>query len=336
MDLHARVRERHQGRSTRSRPSRRAGPPVRAGRRSPGADAAVDAVHARVQRVQVELEPLRVRLSVQRQERRHRRRSRSTSRSTSSDGRSTPDVWSPAVTVTGAARRRTPEGSRGAGRPIRDPRTRCGRGVHAARAGHRAHLPRLGHRQLRARRDRDVRCVLLLPDAGRGPRLAGRGGDPGRGAVCRAPRRRDPERHPPLHARGGAARAAGGDARRADRAPGTRRPEALGQRLPPGRPVPADAQLHPARMVRIRRRAGTRRRAAGPADPARDRHRAHVRAVGVHPVHEDRARDLGERRERASGVGARLVAEPARHRHVGDRRCDRRASPASCWRRTPG
>ncbi len=44
----------------------------REGRRSPGAGPAVDAVDARLQRVQVELEPLRVHLSVQRQGRRHR------------------------------------------------------------------------------------------------------------------------------------------------------------------------------------------------------------------------------------------------------------------------
>ena len=49
----------------------------------------------------------------------------------------------------------------------------------------------------------------------------------------------DPERHPPLHARDRTAGPPGRDARRADRAPGSRRAEALGQRLPPGRPVPA-------------------------------------------------------------------------------------------------
>ena len=65
---------------------RRRGAEDREGRRSPGADPAVDTVDARVQRVQVELEPLRVHLSVRRQEHRHRTRHRSTSRSTSSDG----------------------------------------------------------------------------------------------------------------------------------------------------------------------------------------------------------------------------------------------------------
>ena len=44
---------------------------TREGRRSPGAHPAVDAVDARVQRVQVELEPLRVHLSIRRQEHRH-------------------------------------------------------------------------------------------------------------------------------------------------------------------------------------------------------------------------------------------------------------------------
>ena len=50
--------------------------------------------------------------------------------------------------------------------------------------------------------------------------------------------------------------------------------EALGQRLPPGRPVPAHPQLHVARMVRVQRGAGARRRPGGPPDPARDRDRA--------------------------------------------------------------
>ena len=96
-----------------------------------------------------------------------------------------------------------------------------------------------------------------------------------------------------------------------------------------------DPQLHVARVVRLRRRARTRRRPAGPPDPARDRDRAHVRAVGLHPVHEDRARDLGERGERAGGGGARMVAEPPRHGHVGDRRRHRRVRrhPARTERR---
>ena len=89
VDLDARVRERHQGRSTRSRPEPSiAGAADREGRRPPGADAAVDAVDTGLQRVHVELEPLRLRLAVQRQERGHRDKSRSTSRSTSSDRRS--------------------------------------------------------------------------------------------------------------------------------------------------------------------------------------------------------------------------------------------------------
>ena len=49
-------------------------------------------------------------------------------------------------------------------------------------------------------------------------------------------------------------------------------------------------------------RDGTRRRPGGPPDPARHRDRAHVRAVGLHPVHPDRTGDLRERGERAGGV----------------------------------
>ena len=83
-------------------------------------------------------------------------------------------------------------------------------------------------------------------------------------------------------------------------------------------------QLHAERVVRLQRRAGRGRRPGGPPDPARHRDRAHRAALGLHPVHQDRARDLGQRRERAGGVGARMVAELPRHGDVGDRRCHRR------------
>ena len=81
---------------------------------------------------------------------------------------------------------------------------------------------------------------------------------------------------------------------------------------------------------------GRCRRPGGPPDPARHRDRAHVRAVGLHPVHPDRAGDLGERGERAGGGRAGMVAEPPGDGHVGDRRRDRQASPASCSHPTPG
>ena len=72
LDRHARLRERDQvARLVHSRDRDRS-PQERQGRRPPGADPAVDTVDARLQRVQVELEPLRVRLSVQRQGRGHR------------------------------------------------------------------------------------------------------------------------------------------------------------------------------------------------------------------------------------------------------------------------
>ena len=210
------------------------------------------------------------------------------------------------------------------------------RGVHAARAGHRPHLPRLRHRQLRGRRHRDVRRVLLFPDARRATRLAGRSRDPGRGAVRGAARRRHPERHPPLHARGGTAGPPGRDARSAGGAPGPRRRQDLGHRLPPGRPVPAHAQLHVARVVRLPRRAGPRGRPGRPADPARNRDRADVRALGLHAVHEDRARDLRERGERARGVRARDGRRTSSRRSRGRSAEPPRAWPASCSRPTRG
>ena len=136
--------------------------------------------------------------------------------------------------------------------------------------------------------------------------------------------------------RGRAARPPRRDARSADRAPGSRRAEALGQRLPPGRPVPAHPQLHVARMVRVQRGAGTRRRPGGPPDPARDRDRAHVRAVGLHPVHPDRARDLRERGERAGGGRARDGHRTSWPRSRGRSVAPPQDSPASCSPPTPG
>ena len=97
-----------------------------------------------------------------------------------------------------------------------------------------------------------------------------------------------------------------------------------------------DAQLHVARMVRVRRRTGTRRRPGGPPDPARHRDRADVRAVGLHAVHEDRTRDLRERGERAGGVrardGRRTSSPPSRGRSAARPP----GSPASCSHPTPG
>ena len=178
--------------------------------------------------------------------------------------------------------------------------------------------------------------VLLLPHARRRPRLAGRGRDPGGGAARRAPRGRHPEWHPPLHAGGRAIGPSRRDARGADRAPGARRAEALGQRLPPDRPVPAHPQLHVARMVRLQRCDGARRRPGGPPHPGRHRDRAHVRAVGLHPVHAYRARDLRECGERAGGRrrwdGRRTSSPPSRGRSAAPPP----GSPASCSPRTRG
>ena len=71
LDLHARLRQRHQGSRFLHAGDRRRGVGDGAGRRSPRAGPAVDAVDAGLQRLHVELEPLRVRLPVQRKGHRH-------------------------------------------------------------------------------------------------------------------------------------------------------------------------------------------------------------------------------------------------------------------------
>ena len=86
LDLDARLRERHEERLLVHAGVGDPGAEDGEERRSPRPDAAVDPVHTRLQRVQVQLEPLRVRLPVQRQGPSSRTRHRSTSRNTSSDG----------------------------------------------------------------------------------------------------------------------------------------------------------------------------------------------------------------------------------------------------------